>query len=43
MGSIMARIRIKDLPKDIKISKEELKRIRGGAFTVFQEVEGVIT
>ena len=26
----MARIKIKDLPKDIKISKEELKLIHGG-------------
>ena len=26
----MARIKIKDLPKDLKVSKEELKRIRGG-------------
>jgi len=27
----MARIKIKDIPKDQKISKEELMRIRGGA------------
>ena len=26
----MARIKIKDLPKDMKISKEEMKVIRGG-------------
>ena len=26
----MARIKIKDLPKDMKISKEEQKRIMGG-------------
>jgi hypothetical protein len=26
----MARIKFNDLPKDQKISKEELKRIRGG-------------
>lgn len=26
----MARIKIKDLPKDMKISTEELKRVRGG-------------
>jgi len=27
----MARIKVKDIPKDQKISKDELKRIRGGA------------
>lgn len=27
----MARIKIKDLPKGTKISKEELQRIKGGA------------
>ena len=27
----MARIRISDLPKDMKITRQELKRIRGGA------------
>ncbi len=26
----MARIKIKDLPKDKKISDEEMKRVRGG-------------
>lgn len=26
----MARIKIKDLPKDRKVSKEELKKIKGG-------------
>ena len=26
----MARIKIKDLPKDMKITKEEMKRIQGG-------------
>ena len=26
----MARIKIKDLPKDPKISREEMKRISGG-------------
>lgn len=26
----MARIKIKDLPRDKKISKEEMKKIRGG-------------
>jgi len=28
----MARIKIKDLPKDQKVSKEEMKKIRGGIF-----------
>jgi len=27
---IMARIVIKDLPKDMRISKEEIKKVRGG-------------
>lgn len=26
----MPRIKIKDLPRDVKISKEELKRVMGG-------------
>lgn len=26
----MARIKIKDLPKDMKISAEEMKRVKGG-------------
>ena len=26
----MAKIKIEDLPKDLKIGKEDLKRIRGG-------------
>ena len=26
----MARIKIKDLPKDMKVSKEEMKKIGGG-------------
>jgi hypothetical protein len=30
----MARIKIKDLPKDMEISKEELKAIRGGGVSV---------
>ena len=30
-GFIMARIKIKDLPNDQKISKEEMKKILGGA------------
>ena len=29
----MARIKIKDLPKDMKVTKEEMKRIRGGLLT----------
>ena len=27
----MARIKIKDLPKDMKISKKEMKKVVGGA------------
>lgn len=30
----MARIKIKDLPKDMKISKEEMKNVVGGALRV---------
>lgn len=30
----MARIKINDLPKQMKISAEELKRVRGGSVTV---------
>jgi len=37
----MARIKIADLPRDMKISKEELKRIRGGAFDAFLKIEGI--
>lgn len=33
-GGIMARIKIKDLPKDQKVSKEELKKIFGGDSTI---------
>ncbi|MBN1848982.1 MAG: hypothetical protein JW932_10390 [Deltaproteobacteria bacterium] len=31
----MAKIKIQDLPKDMKISKEELKRIKGGTFDLY--------
>ena len=30
----MARIKIKDLPKDMKVSKEEMRKIRGGLLQV---------
>jgi hypothetical protein len=30
----MARIKITDLPKDAKITKEELKRVKGGALVL---------
>jgi hypothetical protein len=33
----MARIKIKDLPKDMKVSKEELRMIRGGGTTIFKQ------
>jgi hypothetical protein len=29
----MARIKIKDLPKDAKVSREEMKKIRGGVIS----------
>jgi type VI protein secretion system component Hcp len=38
----MARIKIKDLPRDRKISKGELKRIKGGALTSYLKI-GPIT
>ena len=31
----MARIKVKDLPKEMKITKAELKRVKGGLFDVF--------
>ena len=33
----MARIQIKDLPKDMKIGKDELKQIKGGAYEFYLE------
>ena len=30
----MARIKIKDLPKDMKVSKEEMRKIRGGLLSM---------
>ena len=33
----MARIKITDLPKDMKITKAEMRRVRGG-FNVFKPV-----
>ncbi len=39
----MARIKIKDLPADMTVSKDELKRVKGGLLTtslrVFPKVE----
>lgn len=35
----MARIKVKDIPKDQKISKDELKRIRGGG--AFAKYDGI--
>jgi hypothetical protein len=38
----MARIKVKDLPKDTKISKDEMKRVKGGLLTtsiLFGKVE----
>jgi len=31
----MARIKIKDLPKDVKVTREEMKTIMGGIFTIY--------
>ena len=30
----MARIKIKDLPKDMKFTKEEMKKVKGGGYLV---------
>ena len=38
----MARIKIKDLPKDMKISKEEMKRIMGGLDAISILTDGSI-
>ena len=32
----MARIKIKDLPKDMKVSREEMKKIRGGYTMIYR-------
>ena len=36
----MARIKIEDLPKDMKISKEEMKKVVGGALITNTGIEG---
>ncbi len=35
-----ARIKINDLPKDMKITKDELKRIRGGVLSEQYKIDG---
>jgi hypothetical protein len=35
-----ARIKIKDLPKDMKITKDELKRIKGGVLSEQCKIDG---
>ena len=37
----MGKVQIKDLPKDVAISKEEMKRVRGGAFDCFLKIDGI--
>lgn len=37
----MAKIKIKDLPKDYKITEDEMKRIRGGAVDIFLKVKTI--
>jgi len=34
----MAKIRLKDLPKNQKISKEEIRRVAGGANIIFRRM-----
>jgi hypothetical protein len=35
----MARIKINDLPSNMKISTDEMRRVRGGTFKVYPKVE----
>lgn len=37
----MAKIKIKDLPKDYKITEDEMKRIRGGAINTFINIDSI--
>jgi len=37
---VVVRIKIEDLPRDMGISREELKRIRGGASDAFLKIGG---
>ncbi len=39
----MARIKIEDLPKDMKISKEEMKKVVGGALITYTGIESDLT
>ncbi|MBW2063272.1 MAG: hypothetical protein JRI95_17145 [Deltaproteobacteria bacterium] len=39
----MARIKIKDLPKDMKISKDEMKKIMGGIAPRFGRIRTLPT
>ena len=37
----MARMKINDLHKDMKISKEEMKTVVGGAVDTFLKIDGI--
>ena len=37
----MARMKISDLHKDMKISKEEMKNVDGGAVDTFLKINGI--
>jgi len=37
----MRRLRIDDLPKDVALSPDEMKQLRGGAVDCFLKIEGV--
>lgn len=39
----MARIQIKDLPKDMKISKDIMKQIRGGAVKRIGSIKRIVS
>ena len=38
----MARIQIKDLPKDLKVGKKEMRQIVGGAYDINSLVQAVL-
>ena len=37
----MGRIKIKDLPKDVEISKEEMKKMRGGILVSIPNIQNL--
>ena len=37
----MSRLKVNDLPKDMTISRDAMKRIKGGAFDCFLKIDGL--